>query len=225
MKAMRGDMERGSVEHDLAVLLTHPSFRGRILLYRGEEERARLVEWLDREAPPAGRRDDGDLRGLIEECNRCPGASEKKMGIGTGENRVMVILNSPPLVNLVEKKMLRAESVELMKKMLGSAGIDFSASYITNLVKCEVRDPVLKPSQVVSNCERIIMREIEVLAPRVALVFGDIMPLQRIIKMSADVFWYNIEHPITIIKNPELKRPAWNTLKLVMAKLKELNLP
>ncbi len=222
---MIDDSESGSVVHELAFLLTHPSLRRRILSYRGEEERARLVEWLEREAPSAGIGDDPGLRGLIEECNRCPGATEKKMGIGTGGNRVMVILNSPPLVNLVEKKMLRAESVELMKKMLRAAGIDFSASYITNLVKCEVRDPVLKPSQVVSNCERIIMREIEVLAPRVAIVFGDIMPLQRIIKMSADVFWYNIEHPITIIKNPELKRPAWNTLKLVMAKMKELNLP
>lgn len=217
-------MERVGVEHDLAVLLQHPALQRRMLLYRGEAEREQLVEWLGRAALPTVDKESGDLRGMIEECNRCPGASEKKIGIGTGENRVMVILNSPPLVNLVEKKMLRGESVELMKKMLRAASIDFSASYITNLVKCEVRDPVLKPSQVVSNCERIIMREIEVLGPRIAIVFGDIMPLQRIIKMTSDVFWYNIEHPITIIKNPELKRPAWNTLKLIMGKLRELNL-
>ena len=60
--------------------------------------------------------------------------------------------------------------------------------------------------------------------PRIVIVFGDIMPLQKIVKGSVDIFWYNIEHPITLIKNPDLKRPAWSTLKLVMAKMKELNL-
>lgn len=74
------------------------------------------------------------------------------------------------------------------------------------------------------NCEPIITREIEIIRPLVVIVFGDIIPLQRTIKESRDIFWYNIDHPITIIKNPELKRPAWNTLKLVMAKLGELNL-
>ena len=185
-------MADDTVQHELALRLKHPAFRKRILLSRGEAERELLAEWLAGGTESATPGDDSELRRMIEECTRCPGASEKKIGIGRGENRVMVILNAPTLVNLLEKKMLRGESVELMKKMIQAAKIDVSASYFTNLVKCEVSDPVLRPSQVVSNCERIIMREIELLRPRVAIVFGDIIPIQGVIKRSGDLFCYNI---------------------------------
>ncbi len=212
------------MQKELSSLLKTPGLRERVILCRNEEERDRLEAWLCREERTSGIVRADELRRMIEECNICHGAAEKKIGIGSGANRVMVILNSPTLVNIVEKKLLKGESVELMKKMLLAANIVFADSYITNLVKCEVRNPVLRPSQVVTNCEQLIIREIEIVKPRVALVFGDIMPLQRIIKQSGDLLWYNIEHPITLIKNPELKRAAWNTLKLIMGKKKELNL-
>ena len=217
-------MDGEGLYRDIAALLKSEWRRSRTLLFRGETERDRLAGWLCREEQAVNRARDDDIRALIESCDRCAGIEEKKFGFGTGANRVMVILNAPQLVNILEKKVLKKESVDMLKKMLQAAGLSFTDCYVTNLVKCDVGDPLLKPSQVVKNCERIIDREIEIMKPRIAIVFGDIIPLQRIVKGSGDVNWYNIEHPITLIKNPDLKRPAWSTLKLVMARMKELNL-
>ena len=205
-------------------MLKNGWLRSRLLMFRGEGERDQLAGWLCREEQAGTRAREDDIRSIIESCSQCPGIEEKKFGIGSGANRIMVILNAPQLVNILEKKVLKKESVDMLKKMVQAAGLSFADCYVTNLVKCDIADPLIKPSQVVKNCERIIDKEIEIIRPRIVIVFGDIIPLQRIVKESGDIFWYNIEHPITLIKNPDLKRPAWSTLKLVMARMKELNL-
>jgi uracil-DNA glycosylase len=217
-------VDREGLFRDIAGLLKNEWLRSRLVLFRGAAERDRLAGWLCREEQAGTRAREEDIRSLIESCDRCAGVEERKFGFGTGANRVMVILNAPQLVNILEKKVMKKESVDMLKKMLQAAGLSFADCYVTNLVKCDVSDPLLKPSQVVKNCERIIEREMEIVKPRIAIVFGDIIPMQKIVKGSGDIHWYNIEHPITLVKNPDLKRPAWNTLKLVMAKMKELNL-
>jgi DNA polymerase len=214
-----------AIYRELAALLRNGFLRKHILFFRGERELLKLSGWVssDADVGKAIAHVD-DLKQLIEKCNLCNNVEERKFSIGSGGNRVMVILNAPQLVDILEKKVHKKESVELLKKILNAGNLTFNECYITNLVKCEIRDSLVKPSQIVKNCETIIGKEIEIMKPRIAIVFGDILPLQKIIKETRDIHWYNIDHPITLIKNPELKRPAWNTLKLVMAKTKELNL-
>ncbi len=216
--------EPRDIYRDLSSMLKKSRYRDRILLFRGDEELDRLSGWICRAERARDEVRDGDLKKLVESCNRCAGVEERKFGIGTGANRVMIILNSPQLVNVVEKKVLKKDSVDLLKKIIQATNLSFNECYITNLVKCEIRDSLMKPSQIVKNCEDIINREIEIMKPLIAIVFGDIIPLQKIIKESVDIIWFNVEHPITLLKNPDLKRAAWNTLKLIMEKLKEMNL-
>jgi uracil-DNA glycosylase family 4 len=219
-------MDKHIAHHELIDFLKSNFLRKRLLLFRGDAELHDLSAWISSD-DDVGRAiaHVSDLKQLIEKCNLCNDAGEKKFGFGNGRTRVMVILNAPQLVNVLERKVHRKESVELLKKIIHAAGIVFQECYVTNLVKCDVRDPLINPSEVVKNCEMIIGKEIEIMKPRIVIVFGDILPLQKIIKETDDVYWYNIEHPITLIKNPELKRPAWNTLKLIMGKMKELNIP
>lgn len=215
-------MDREALYRDISALLKNKWLRSRLLMFRGGEERDRLAGWLCREERAGTLAREEDIRSIIDSCSLCAGIGERKYGIGSGANGIMLVLNAPQLVNLVEKKVLKKESVDMLKKMVQAAGISFQDCYVTNLVKCDIDDPLVRPSQAVKNCERIIEKEIEIIRPRIAIVFGDIIPLQRIVKGSGDINWYNIEHPITLIKNPDLKRPAWNTLKLVMAKVQAL---
>ncbi|MBN1498016.1 MAG: hypothetical protein JXA07_14680 [Spirochaetes bacterium] len=217
-------MEKRAVIQELSLLLKDSKLRGRVLVSRGDDELERLAGWVCRQEQALENARDNDLKNIIDACSLCPGVVERKYGVGTGINGVMVILNSPQLVNTIERKMLKKESVEMLKKIIQAANLSFGECYITNMVKCDISDALVKPSQIVSNCEHILNREIEVIKPRVVIVFGDILPLQNTIKNSTEIIWYNIEHPITLIKNPELKRAAWSTIKLVMVKLKELNM-
>lgn len=159
---------------------------------------------------------------LINSCSKCSDIVERKNGYGTGENGVMIILNAPRMANKAEIRIHRAESADLLKKMVNAIGLELHHCYVTNLIKCESSDPFVKPSDMLKNCLDILRQEIEMINPRLGIVMGEIIPLQGIIKSVKGVSWYNTEHTISLIKNPELKRPAWETLKTVKLRYTEI---
>ena len=71
------------------------------------------------------------------------------------------------------------------------------------------------------NCRSILQREILLVSPKIVIIMGDHTPLLDIIKENCNIFWQSIEHPMTLVEKPELKRPAWEALKLVRMKLNE----
>ncbi len=211
-------MERAELKDLLAGLAENRLYAGRLLVTRDGEEREFLENWVRDEKEPESF--PGQLLQEIEKCLRCGDAESKKMPVGTGKNGVMIILNSPRLVHKTEKILFRKEAGELLKKIILSMKLEFEECYITNVIKCESKNPLMKPSSQLGQCDAVLRMEIEHVRPSVAVVFGDIMPLQKIVKESKSMVWFNVEHPITLIKNPELKKGAWNTLKLAMREIR-----
>jgi len=148
----------------------------------------------------------------IEKCNKCGEIKTKKNGFGSGFNSVMLILNAPKQIQNFELNNLKKEMLLLLKKMVAAIDIELTECYTTNLVKCELVDPTVKPSIMVNNCLENIMLEIEYYKPSTIIVMGDILPLQKIVHSSSNINWYRIDHPIALTRNPFLKRGAWNTL-------------
>jgi len=198
------------------------SWRGSPPLYKTAEERLFLYGWLNTVKLSAPEINDESVITSIENCNKCKNVKEKKKGFGTGANRFMVILNAPQMMNRIEMSIHRSESVDLLKKMLKAIGLELADSYTTNLIKCESTDPFTKPSDMLKNCLDILKKEVSSLSPEIILVMGDIIPLQSVVKGSSGITWFNTDHPVSLLKNPDLKRPAWETLKLVKNRYAEL---
>lgn len=158
-----------------------------------------------------------------DECTLCPDITERKRPFGSGINHVMIILNSPRMANKLELSINRSESIDLLKKMVNAIGLEVKDCYVTNLIKCESASALIKPSDMVKNCISVLQKEIEIVKPKLAMVMGDILPLQLVVNSSRGITWFNTEHPISLLKNNELKRPAWETLKLMKKKYQELN--
>ncbi|HQO40236.1 MAG TPA: uracil-DNA glycosylase family protein [Spirochaetota bacterium] len=208
----------------LAILKTGSVSSG-LLACRNDDEKIYLKRYLTRATGISGVQ-PGTLShaGTLNGCAGCPGAIEKKKPFGSGINGVMVVLNAPSLTSKMEMDFYRAESAELLKKMLGSIGLVSGECYITNLVKCETTDFLVKPSDMVRNCLPVLKSEIESVKPKIVIVMGELVPLQPVINATRGISWFNTEHSISLVKNPDLKRPAWQTLKLVKARLQELEL-
>ncbi len=184
----------------------------------GEKASAACVE------PEASLNSLEKIREAIESCCVCGDNTEKKFGVGDGSSGIMVILNAPLLMSDAERNLYRDDSIRLMKKMVESIQVPFARCYTTNLVKCRPLSPVIKPSEKVHNCLPMIGKEIGIVKPSIIIVMGDILPLQSLVHDSRGIFWYSVEHPVTILKNPEMKRKAWNTLQAVILKKQELGL-
>jgi len=195
------------------------------LLFRGEEELNYLTGLLKSEKTAGKISDVKELASelFLAECKNCPDIIERKNPFGSGSNGLMIILNAPRMANRIEINIHRAESVDLLKRMVSAIGLELKECYVTNLVKCETSSSIIKPSDMVKNCTLLLRKELDVIKPAVVIVLGDIIPIQGIVNSSKGIHWFNTEHTISLIKNPELKRPAWETLKLVRKKILELS--
>lgn len=201
---------------------------GALLPFRTDEEKEFLRAWLESEekvvpaspsvsaAQPSGH--PSSIKERIRLCNRCAGITDRKYSFGSGENGVMIILHMPSKISAYEKKLFRAESLEMMRRMMNGIGINLEQCYITNMVKCE-GGAVSRPSEMFTSCEDLLRDEIESVSPSYVIVMGEMGPLSRMTRKFPSATWFTIEHPVTLIKNPDLKRGAWNTLKLIREKM------
>ncbi|TAL30949.1 MAG: hypothetical protein EPN93_18955 [Spirochaetes bacterium] len=211
---------------DIASILRRRGGRS-VLPWRGEDERSYLAGLL-RDAPgrsperaPRGEAADAALppvKSIPEEiasCTRCQATGGKKLPFGGGGNGVMIMLNPPAMMGRAERAAYRKESAELLRKMCAAIDLDVEQCYVTGTVKCEPAGASLSPGAMLAQCEHILDREIAETDPRVILVMGDMLPLKRLKDRHTSARWFAVEHPVALIKNPDLKMRAWNTLKLV----------
>ncbi len=197
---------------------------GNVLVCRGAAELEYLVSVLNplKEQTKSVVVRDTESDAALSVCKICPDVIERKPPFGSGVNRVMIILNAPGMASRAEIGIFRGESVSLLKKMVAAIGLELRECYVTNLIKCESSNPLVKPSDMVKNCLGVLQGEIDRVKPVIVMVMGDILPLQGIVNSSRGIAWFNTEHTISLVRNPDLKRPAWETLKLVRKKYLEL---
>ena len=213
---------KNSMYRDIVTALKASLIFKDFTIVKNEDELLYLDSWLNGELSSEDKKSFA-IKDFIDACNLCENNSDKKYGFGDGASKIMIILNSPVLMSETERQTYRTDSQNLMKKMVESLGRPLNKCYTTNLLKCAVKSTMLKPSDVLSNCVNILKSEIEFFNPKIIIVMGDIIPIQNIVNSNKEISWYAIEHPITILKNPDLKRKTWNTLKVVIEKMKELS--
>lgn len=202
-------------------------------LYRNNAEREDIDNWLkngfarlasatdDRDRADSESAEAGDIKALIMSCTRCTGTGERKMPYGDGSSGLFILLNPPALLSSFEMNTFRKESKDILYKILRNAlSIEPEHAYITNLIKCTLKD-IIRPSDVHENCLTILENEIGIIAPKTVLVMGDMLSVRRVRKKTPQCNWFEIPHPVLMIQTPDLKRQAWETLKLVKSTLDE----
>ncbi len=124
----------------------------------------------------------------------------------------------------------------LLDKMLSAISLDRNTNcYITNIVKCrppENRDPLPEEQ---AACISFLEAQIQIIKPVIILCLGRISSY-KLLDTNAPIgslhgkfFEYNhiplmvTYHPSALLRNEELKRPAWEDLKTFRNKLKELS--
>ena len=190
---------------------------------KNKDELSYLCSWLCDDQSPKSKK-PSRIKDIIDACNLCENSSEKKYGFGEGASGIMIILNPPAMMSEMERQVYKADSLTLMKKMVESLGVPLNKCYTTNLLKCAIKNAMLKPSDVLNNCASVLKSELEFINPKIVIVMGDIISIQNIVHSSRGILWHTVDHPITILKNPKLKRKTWNTLKLVIEEMKGLGI-
>jgi DNA polymerase len=173
----------------------------------------------------------------IKSCTLC-GLCEKRTMAVPGEGKshplVMVIGEGPGADEDKTGRPFVGKAGQLLDKMLGSIGLYREKNcFIANVVKCRPpnnRDPLPEET---SACRDYLSRQISILQPKIILSVGRI-PTQILLNTSEGITklrghfteymgipFLPTFHPSALLRDENLKRPAWEDLKLLRARLLE----
>ncbi len=119
---------------------------------------------------------------------------------------------------------------QLLDKMIGAMGYGRDEVYVCNVVKCrppENRTPL--PDEA-ATCEPFLTRQLEVVAPKVIIALGRCAAENLGCAEPGRSWrgswgsWRGVPvmatyHPAYLLRSPEMKRPVWEDLQKVMARL------
>lgn len=179
-----------------------------------------------------------ELNAKILRCTRCGLARTRNNvvpGMGVQNPEVLVIGEGPGHDEDMQGLPFVGKAGVLLDRMLAAIGLDRKTNcYIANIVKCrppENRNPF--PDEQ-SACFSFLEAQIHILKPKMILCMGKIA-IEKITGQSiaitqkhGEFFEYNgipvmpTYHPSALLRNEELKRPAWEDLKKFKKRLDEI---
>lgn len=173
----------------------------------------------------------------IETCTACPLYKTRNHAvIGTGNRNaeLLIIGEAPGAEEDKQGKPFVGPAGQLLTKMLRAIKLERDNVYITNILKSRPpnnRDP--KPEEV-SACTPFLLKQIELIQPKVILALGRIAAHYLLncdtamSELRGKIFKYGPQntplivtyHPAYLLRAPNEKRKAWEDLQLLQKILK-----
>ncbi len=174
----------------------------------------------------------------IAECTRCSLCKTRTKAVpgeGVQNPAVLVIGEGPGADEDASGRPFVGKAGQLLDKMLAAIQLNRTKNcFIANIVKCRPpnnRDPMPEEAEA---CSSFLQAQITLLKPAMILCVGRIAA-QNLLKTETGInrlrgsfYEYNgipvlcTYHPSALLRNVDLKRPAWEDLKMFKAKLETL---
>jgi len=172
---------------------------------------------------------------LCNRCKLCTTRTKTVSGEGVEKPLVLVIGEAPGADEDLTGKPFVGKAGQLLDKMLAAISLSRNTNcFIANIVKCRPpanRDPL--PEEI-DSCSSFLQAQIATLKPVMILALGRISAQvllntkEGIGKLRGKFFEYNkiplmaTYHPSALLRDAQLKRPAWEDLKQFRTKLTSL---
>ncbi|MDY3754793.1 MAG: uracil-DNA glycosylase [Treponema sp.] len=201
---------------------------------QGRQFQAATLEEISRRQEAIARLDS-----QIKQCQRCKlckGRTQAVPGTGVLNPAVLVIGEGPGADEDAQGLPFVGPAGQLLDKMLAAINLSRSTNcYIANIVKCRPpknRDPEPEESDA---CRSYLEAQIAILKPAMILAVGRIaiqnllQTSQGIGQLRGKILSYNniplmaTYHPSALLRNQDLKRPAWEDLKIFRTHLTQLH--
>jgi DNA polymerase len=180
----------------------------------------------------------------VQSCDACQLCKTRKKAVpgeGALKPLVMVIGEGPGADEDATGRPFVGRAGQLLDRMLAAIGLSRRSNcFIANVIKCRPpgnRDP--RPEETIA-CAPFLKRQIKLLEPRFILLAGRISAQtmlntgESIGKIRGKLIDFQTDdmtipliatyHPSALLRNDDLKRPAWEDLKLLRATLAEAGL-
>ncbi|MFZ0658680.1 MAG: uracil-DNA glycosylase [Candidatus Binataceae bacterium] len=178
------------------------------------------------------------LREFIGDCRRCKLWGLRKnlvFGVGNPNAELMFIGEGPGAEEDARGEPFVGRAGQLLTDIIERGmGMKRAEVYICNVIKCRPPDNRNPEPDEVASCEPFMMRQIELVKPRVIVGLGT-FAVQAVLKVKTPISrlrgnWHDVRgvrmmptfHPAYLLRNPGEKRAVWQDVQQV---LKELGRP
>lgn len=172
------------------------------------------------------------LKERVEACTLCAGGGRKKVATGAlGANARLVFVGGPPGgADAVKGAPFSGEEGELLTKMIEAMGFKRESVHILNSVRCvSSGEPT---DEDVASCRGFIDEELSALCPEVVVTLGSAAALSLLGGRNVGALRGRFHErggvkvmatygTAELLKDPSLKKDAWEDLKMVMKALKK----
>jgi DNA polymerase len=179
-----------------------------------------------------------ELRSTVAACTRCQlhqSRTQTVFGVGNRNADWMIIGEAPGAEEDRRGEPFVGRAGKLLDEMLRAVGLDRSAVFIANILKCRPpnnRDPAVDEA---ASCRGYLEQQIEMIKPRLVLAVGRIAA-QNLLhsdspvgRMRGQVHSLNTGqvpvvvtyHPAYLLRSPSQKRKVWDDLCLARQVVKE----
>jgi len=174
------------------------------------------------------------IRADIGECTRCRLCEQRnKIVFGSGNPRADLVFvgEGPGRDEDLQGLPFVGRAGKLLTQMIEAMGLTRDAVYIANVVKCRPPENRQPEKDEVATCIPFLMRQLEVIHPKVIVCLGNIAAQNLLGTMkSISHFrgqWFDFRgmqllatyHPAYLLRNPNAKGDVWKDLQKVMAVL------
>lgn len=177
------------------------------------------------------------LEGACLNCRKCrlwETRTNVVIGVGNRNADIMFVGEGPGQQEDLQGEPFVGPAGKLLDKMLASIGLDREKVYIANIVKCRPpgnRDPHDDEQEA---CMNYLRYQLMLVKPKIIVCLGRIAATAIIDKdfkitrqhgqwMERKGYWFIATyHPSALLRDESKKRPAWEDLKLIRAKLDEI---
>jgi uracil-DNA glycosylase family 4 len=176
------------------------------------------------------------LEQRVSGCIACPlhqSRTQTVFGAGSLETKVMFIGEAPGREEDRLGEPFVGRAGQLLNKILAAIDLKRQDVYITNILKCRPpnnRDP---QENEIRECENYLKEQIRLIQPKVICALGRVAaqwllqthaPLATL--RSGEYYYEGIRimptyHPAALLRNPNLKKQAWEDFKKLKAMLED----
>ncbi len=171
------------------------------------------------------------LQARVAQCTLCDlheSRTQTVFGTGNRDADWLIVGEAPGRDEDLQGEPFVGRAGQLLNAMLKAVGLERGQVYIANILKCRPpnnRDP--RPEEVL-RCEPYLMRQIELIRPKLILAVGRIAA-QNLLKTDTPIGKLRgrvhrlgdtgipvvaTYHPAYLLRSPQEKRKAWQDLKL-----------
>ena len=177
----------------------------------------------------------GRIREEIGDCQRCGLCKDRThivFGVGDPNARLMFIGEAPGHDEDLQGEPFVGRAGQLLTKMIEAMGYTRQTVYIANIVKCRPPDNRYPEPDEVSTCYPFLIKQISAIQPEIIVTLGN-LSTQTLLQTKTGIMtlhgkfqdFHGIKlmplfHPAFLLRNPNMKKPCWEDLQIVMAELK-----